>query len=83
MNRVALLGLAQRNRMVGAIEAVGAVGQTVGPWDQRRAVGAVAHRVERIGVEHRPVCDLVLPDPAADLDDHGSLRAVGDLELLA
>jgi hypothetical protein len=69
--------------MIDSVEAVAAVGEAVGPGDQRRPVGAVADRPERIGIEDRPAADLVLAHPAADLDDRRPLLAVGDLVLLA
>jgi hypothetical protein len=68
--------------MVLPVEAVAAVGEPVGPGNQRGAVSSIAHLLDRVGLQHRPAGDRVLAYAPSDLDDHGSLLAKDDLELL-
>ena len=64
------------------VEAAGAVGQPVGPRNQRGAVRAVGHRGQRVRVEHVLAGYGVLADPAADLHDRGLVLAGADRELI-
>jgi hypothetical protein len=83
VDRVAFLRLGQSQLTLLALKAVAPVGEPVGPRDQRRAVGAVADGVEWIRVQDIPIPDRILPYAPANLDDRGSLLAVGDLKLLS
>ena len=83
MNSVVLVRLSERGLEVTAVPFEAPVGQAVGPGNQRRPMRAVADRIERIGVEHRPIADEVLPNPAADLDNRRRLLTVSDFVLLA
>ena len=57
------VGFGQRHLVVAARERVAAVGEPVGPGHQDRPVGAVAHGVGRIGVEHGSVTHAVVRRP--------------------
>ena len=81
MDGVVLFGFGERHGVVGAVEAVGAVGDPVGPWDKRGPVFPVAHGVDGVRVENGPVANRVFADAPADLDDGRLLIAVSDLEL--
>jgi hypothetical protein len=41
----------------------------------------ITHSLPRVGVQHRPVTDPVLPDPAADLHHHRDVLAIPNLIL--
>ena len=45
-------------------------------------MAAVGHRLFGVRVEDVASADVVAADPAADLDDHGALVAMGDGKLL-
>ena len=49
--------------------------------DQRCGVRRVAHRINRIRVQHRPVPDLTATDPTAPLDTGRALITPGDPQL--
>ena len=83
MDGVALGGLGQSHLIVTAVEAVAAAGEPVGPGDEGRPVGPVAHSGGVVGVEDGATGLRVLPDPAPDLDDGRLLVTVGDAVLLA
>jgi hypothetical protein len=67
--------LAEGELVLDSVEAVMTVGEAVGPGNQDGAVGAVTHRVPRIGVQHRPAADGVRANAAADLHDRRALLA--------
>ena len=79
---VALPGLGERDLVLGAVPRVPAVGETVGPGHQRRAVRAVAGRLDRVGLQHLDAVDVVGAHAAADLDHGRAVGPVRDLELL-
>ncbi len=78
---VILVRFGQGNLVFVPVERIGSVGEPVGPRDQGCAVCAVAHRIERVGLEDVPVAHGVLADSAADLHDGGPVRTRGDVEL--
>ena len=76
MDGVALFWFGQRHGILCVLEAIGAVGETVRPRDERRPVFAVAHGSRLSGSRTGLVTQEVLPDAAADLDDSRPLVAV-------
>src|SRR5512142_1554201 len=80
---VVLVRFGEGDLVVRSLEAVVAVGETVGPGDQRGAVRAVAHLPGRVGLQHVAVTRPVAADAAADLDDRRVLVTGADLELPA
>ena len=81
MDSVVPFRLVERHGVVGAVKTVGAVGEPVGPRDERRAVFAVAQGVYGVRVENGPIAGRVLPDAPADFDDGRPLVAVAHFEL--
>ena len=45
-------------------------------------MGAVTHALDGIRIEHGPLADRVLPDPAPHLDERDLVSVVDELELL-
>ncbi len=82
MNGVPLLGLGEGELIGLAVEAEPTVGEPVGPRDQRRPVGSVAHVPAPVRLKDITTTVDVLPQPAAHLDHGCPLLAEGDLELL-
>src|SRR5512142_2440084 len=80
---VVLVRFGEGDLVVRSSEAVAAVGETVGPGNQRGAMGAVAHLPGRVGLQHVTVARAVAADAAADLDDRRVLVTGADLELPA
>lgn len=75
---VVLVRFGEGDLIVCPVETVAAVTEPIGPRDQRGAVGAVAHRLQRIGLQHVPITGTVAADAAADLDDRDLLISVAD-----
>ena len=83
VDRVAVLGLRQRQLMPTALELVGAMAQPVRPRDEQLPASRRAHRVDRVAVEDGEAPARVLAKPTAQLDDDRALVAERELELLA
>ena len=78
-----LLGrVVERELVPPSVELVAAVLDPVGPRDQHLAPPRAAHPVERIAVEQIAARPGVLSEAAPDLDDHGPLVGVRELDLV-
>ena len=82
MNGVVVLRLGQGELVPPPVELVAPVLQPVRPWGQHLAAPGGARRVERVAVEEIPAACRVRAEAAADLDHHGPLVGVDELELL-
>jgi hypothetical protein len=78
-----LLGFGEGHLVVDPVEAVAAIGQSVGPGNERRAVGAVARDVGWVRIQDGSVPDPVATDRATHLDNGDALVSPSDVELLA
>src|SRR5579862_1120984 len=83
VDRVSLLGLAQRQLLADAVELVAAISDPVGPGQQVLATAAGAHLISRVTVEQVSVGRLINSQSPAHLDDDRPLPSVAQLELLA
>ena len=81
VNGVVLVRFGESHVVVRAVEAVVAVAEAVGPWDQRSTVRPVAHLTARVGLQNVTTAEAVRADAAPDLNDRGVLLAVGDVKL--
>ena len=83
VDRVAALGLVERELVALARELVAAVLDPVRPRREQLPAAGAAHRDDAVAVEHRLVADGVAAQAAADADDDHSLVADRELDLLA
>ena len=83
VNRVAALGLVERELVALALELVAAVLNPVGPGRKQLPAAGAAHRDDAVAVEHRPFAGVVAAQPAADSHDDHPLVAGRELDLLA
>ena len=83
VDRIPLFGLGERELMTLAVELVAAVLDAVRPGHQHLASSRGALLVRAVAVQHFPVADRERAEASADLDDHCSLVAEGDLDLLS
>ncbi len=75
VDRVAALGLVERELVALARELVAAVLDPVGPGREQLPAAGAAHRDDAVAVEHRPLAGDVAAQAAADADDDHPLVA--------
>jgi hypothetical protein len=82
VDRVARLGLAERQVMPRASELVSAVLDPVRPRDEHLAAPGAGHLVGAVAVDDVAAAHGVGTEAGADLDDDGPLVSRGNLDLL-
>src|SRR6185503_21248732 len=83
VNRVAALGLVQRQPVTDTLEPVDAVPNPVRPREQQLTPAGVGELVGRVAIDQLAAAGRVGTEAGADFGHHGSLVAEGELELLA